>query len=215
MEYFLDILKARDAKNSFVRTLIEFMRPATVEALKNCDEDGLLNIQDSIEIASQSGTSFVVKLGDIVYVPSEDRTIFLVSEVIASFNAFCLLKENGTVEFIGNEEDFWGVHGDTFMKENSEILEVFATLHSFCLVKWNKVIFLGNPCFGGLYRSKKKKGKFSRSVTYCGGIIDCCVTGKFNNRFKIQYNSTRSTGGSHEVGCAKQCKGGHLKSFYD
>ena len=147
-------------EKSFVRTLIEFMRPATVEALKLCVKDGLLNIPDAIQIASQSGTSFVVKLSDMVYIPAEDRTIFLVSEVVASFDAFCLLKQNGTVEFFGNEEDYFGVDGDTFENENTDILEVFATLHSFCLVKWNKAIFLGHPCYGGLYRSKKKKTSF-------------------------------------------------------
>ena len=212
---FLDIIKTVDSKKSFVRTLLEFLRPKTIQSLKYCIAGGLLNIADPIEIFSKSGTSHVVKVDDIVYLPSEDRTLFGVSEVVASYDAFCFLKADGSVQFTGREEDYRGIDGQTLANENGDILEVCATFHSFCLVKRNTVIFLGNPCFGGLYRSKRKKGKFYRSLFYSRGVVKCSVTGKWNNRFKIQYKTRRSKDGSHEVGCAKQCTGGHLPSFYD
>ena len=212
---FLDFIKTVDSKKSFVRTLLEFLRPKTIECLKHCVEGGLINIADPIEIFSKSGSSHVVKVDDFVYLPAEDRTVFGVSEVVASYDAFCFLKSDSSVEFTGRKEDYWGIDGRTLENENAEILEVFATFHSFCLVKRNQVIFLGNPCFGGIYRSKKKKDKFYRSLSYSRGVVKCSVTGKWNNRFKIHYKTRRSKVGSHEVGCAKQCKGGHLASFYE
>ena len=212
---FLDIMQAVDAKNSFVRTLLEFIRPKTINSLKNCIDGGLLNISDAIEIFSKSGTCHVVKVDDIVYFPTEDRTFFGVSEVVASYGAFCFLKTDGTVQFIGLTADYMGFDGEFFANENSNILEVFATFHSFCLVKANKVIFLGNSCFGGIYRSTKKKtNPLRRIVTYSRGIVRCSVTGKWSNRFKIQYKSRRTGVRVREVGCAKQCTGGHLASFY-
>ena len=204
-----------DTQKSFVRSLLEFLRPKTIQSLNNCIAGGLLNISDAIEIFSKSGTTHVVKVEDIVYDPTEDRTFFGVSEVIASFGAFCFLKVDGTVEFLGAEADYLGVDGESFANENSNILEVFATFHSFCLVKANKVVFLGHSCFGGVYRSKKKKAtSLRRVVSYSHGLVRCSVTGKWSNRFKIQYKSKRTGVRSHEVGCAKQCTGGHLPSFY-
>ena len=212
---FLDILKAVDSKKSFVRTLVEFMRPETVASLKRCDGAAVLNFPDSEKIDSKSGTSYVVKTADYVYLPCQDRTVFGIAEVIPSFNSFCLLSKEGVAAFIGDQEDFDGFDREEFIEENVEILEVFSTMHSYCLVKWDRILLVGNPCFGGLYRSKRKENKYSSKVTYSRGVIGCKVTGKFSNRFKIRYKSTRSHGGSHEIGCAKLCKGGHLKSFYE
>ena len=134
---FLDVIKIVDSKKSFVRSLLEFLRPKTIESLKHCVNGGLLNIADPIVIFSKSGTSYVVKVNDFVYLPSEDRTIFGVSEVVASYEAFCFLKADSSVEFTGKKEDYWGIDGQTLENENAEILEVFATFLLFL-----KLLFL-------------------------------------------------------------------------